>query len=135
MYTQDSIAAWGRSFLLSLHRLRVSGQRSLCGGGRALKAARRRRTGRILRNVERDRGSPTPTNGSARADIPQRWTYDLALSVARAALIVAISMLFISAGEKVKFTPDQCKVLRQVGADTRGLCPQPKPKKRSRMKR
>src|SRR6188768_278221 len=135
MYTKDSQPAWGRSFLLSLHRLRLSGQRSLCGGGRALKAARRRRTGCILRNAERDRGSPAPTTGSARADIPERRAYDLALSIARAALIVTVSTLLVSAGEKVKFTPDQCKVLRQVGADTRGICPQPKPKKRSRMKR
>lgn len=57
----------------------------------------------------------------------------MALSIARAALIVVIAMAFISA-ETPKFTADQCKVLRQVGVDTRGICPQPKPK-RTRMKR
>lgn len=51
-------------------------------------------------------------------------------------MILAVAMV-LSSAEKPKFTADQCRVLRQVGVDTKDICPQPKPtvKKRTRMKR
>jgi hypothetical protein len=47
------------------------------------------------------------------------------------------AMALSGAETKPKFTVDQCRVLKQVGVDTREICPQPKPpvKKRTRMKR
>jgi hypothetical protein len=42
---------------------------------------------------------------------------------------MAASMASMSAD--VKFTPDQCRVLKQVGVDTTGICP-PASKKKAR---
>lgn len=60
----------------------------------------------------------------------------MAISAGRITLILAVAMV-LSSAEKPKFTADQCRVLRQVGVDTKDICPQPKPtvKKRTRMKR
>jgi hypothetical protein len=33
-------------------------------------------------------------------------------------------------GKKPTFSADQCRVLKQVGVDTRDICPQPKKKAR-----
>lgn len=48
------------------------------------------------------------------------------------AMILAVAVVLVA--EQPKFTPEQCKVLRQVGVDTRGICPQPPPKKTSRVR-
>jgi hypothetical protein len=47
-------------------------------------------------------------------------------------MILAVAVVLVA--EQPKFTPEQCKVLRQVGVDTRGICPQPPPKKTSRVR-
>jgi hypothetical protein len=49
-------------------------------------------------------------------------------------LIVALAMVLVSA-EQPKFSPDQCRVLRQAGVDTRGICPQPAAKKSPRLRK
>jgi hypothetical protein len=56
------------------------------------------------------------------------------LALSRAALIVAIAVVLMSA-EQPKFTPDQCRVLRQAGVDVRGICPLPRDKKEPRKRK
>jgi hypothetical protein len=48
-------------------------------------------------------------------------------------LLTMALLLLSSQAATVKFSPDQCRVLRQTGVDTTGLCPPPpKPKKQSK---
>jgi hypothetical protein len=52
--------------------------------------------------------------------------------------VLAVLAVFLLTGAEVKFSLDQCRVLRQVGVDVRGICPDPLPKprpKRTRLKR
>jgi hypothetical protein len=52
----------------------------------------------------------------------------MALSAGRIAVTLLAAALSMSAD--VKFTRDQCRVLQQIGVDTTGICPQPKPSRK-----
>jgi hypothetical protein len=56
------------------------------------------------------------------------------LALSRAALIVVIAVVLMSA-EQPKFSPDQCRVLRQAGVDVRGICPLPRDGKEGRKRK
>ena len=47
------------------------------------------------------------------------------------AVVIAVltALLGVAATGTIKFSPDQCRVLRQMGVDTTGLCP-PLPERR-----
>jgi hypothetical protein len=43
-----------------------------------------------------------------------------------------IFLMSVSKADAPKFTADQCRVMKQVGIDTRGICPQTKTQKKRR---
>ena len=54
-------------------------------------------------------------------------------------IVMAITLLAVDAAEETKFTGDQCRVLKQMGVSTVGICDHifgpPKKKQRSRFKK